>query len=199
MFDEWLYKVRDTTLSVVQGYGEGILWWSIKNVDYFQPELRHAANDYSWRFDSQVLGSAGFLLSRSNKNPLYKILETIIVDMVRKYGEKKVKDAIIKTVGDSAVTYVVKTLTLGVIIGDWIELLLESVIKSSSVAFLVRNASGAAISFGMSLQAAQFHSAKDFIWLARKNEFLARKLYNKNLDALFFLVKPQYVKLEKLL
>ena len=90
---------------VVQSYGEGVLWWGVKNVDYLQPELMNAANDYSDRFNSQMGDSIKYIMIRSPSNPIYKIIKFLLEDLVKKHG----KDKVIKAVKKHGLSIIGKT------------------------------------------------------------------------------------------
>ena len=182
---------------VVQSYGEGALWWGVKNVDYFQPELMNAARDYSVRFDKQTYLAAKYIMSKSPSNPLYKIINILLEDLIKKHGKKAVIKAIenngIKITGKAALNAAIYTIP----IKDMTAIVLESIFKSAVLLTLSRIAINTSLTLGVAFQSLQFQSAKSFIWLANKNRNTAKKLYDLELDALFFLVKDEYIKLTR--
>jgi hypothetical protein len=194
---EYFYakEFKDT----IQNVGEGVLWWGVKNVDYAQPKLMDAANQYSDRFLDQFGNIGMYLIGRNSSNPIYKVTEQIISYFVKKYGKDKVIKAIAVKSGSLAAKSINQYMVYGSFVSRLTDIVLANIFSTPVYAYLAKIAAKGILSLGVTYNSLQFSSACAFTWLIKENHMLARKLYDMNLEAFFFLVKDEYIKIDRAL
>lgn len=176
---------------VGESVGEGVLWWGVKYVDYFQPDLMGAAQGYSDRCDRQWFQRGPYLYNGNDSNPLIEIMTLLIGEAIKLHGIDKIEE-IAKNTLKFAGKAIIKTYGVTFFIKGLADVILQDIVMSVGIGATISKISSLALSstigLTVTLNSTQFKAAKAYSWLGANYPLECQLLVSHEIDAFFFLV-----------
>jgi hypothetical protein len=182
--NEWIGEVGESV-------GEGVLWWGVKYVDYFQPELMDAAQGYSDRCLDQWTSRGQFIFNGNESNPLIELTTILLNESIKKHGIDRIEKIAENTIKFAGKT-IIKNYGINFFVKRLSDVILQEIVElvglGTALAKISQFVLSQAISLGVTYNSLQFKSAKAYSWFGAHYPLECQLLVSRNIDTFLFLV-----------